>query len=145
MNPIYFTRIESGAFTSRNVRQLIASLEGAQVEVMLRKRRSYRTLPQNAYYHGVVVRMIADRMRELGVEGRRGPIKDEEVHELLKVQFLTYSQLVNPETGEYVTMMKSTTELTRSEMGDYITQCKVWAQDTFGVEIPDPNEQLTFA
>lgn len=146
MNVIHYTRIEGGLFTSRAVRQLVASLEGANVEVMLRKRRSYRSLSQNAYYWGVVVAMIAEHMRNHGVTGRvGGPIKDEECHDLLRAKFLTVSVLVNPDTGECMDATKSTTELTKSEFGDYLAAVKAWALDIFELDIPDPNEQLTLA
>lgn len=143
---IYYTRLEDGRFVSRAVQQRMKELEGQRVEVMLRPRRSYRTLPQNNYYWGVVVHLIADHMRELGVEGPHGgPITDQQVHELMAARFLRRSQLVNPDTGEYIDVVVSTSSLTKSEFADYVEQVKSWAMDTFGLEIPAPNEQLSLA
>lgn len=142
----HFSRIEGGQFTSRRVRQLIAQLEGQSVEVMVRKRRSYRTNSANAYYWGVVVAMIGNHLRQHGLTGPHGgPITDEQVHELLAAKFLRESVLINPDTGEYVEVVKSTKTLTKSEFGDYVMMCKQWAAEDLSLQIPDPNEQLTLS
>ena len=142
----YFTRIEGGQFTSRGVQQRMKELEGQRVEVLIRPRRSYRSLPQNNYYWGVVVHLIAHHMRELAVEGPHGgPITDQQVHELMASRFLRRSQLVNPDTGEYIDVVVSTSSLTKSEFADYVEQVKEWAVTTFGLDIPAPNEQTTLA
>lgn len=148
-NPTAFhiTRItDDGQFASRAVTRLVDSLRGQYVEVSIRKRRSYRTLPQNNYYFGVVIALLAARMREMGVTNPRGGlVTDEEVHLLMRLRFLKRSVLLNPDSGEYEDIIMSTTELTKSEFGDYVTQVKQFAVEVYDLHIPDPNEQLTFA
>ncbi len=125
---IYFSNVEGGALTSRGLRQVIASFEGKRVEVTIRLKRNYRSNRANSYYHGVVVDDIATEMRRLGWESPSGgPITNEEVHELLKLKFLSTGTLVNPSTGEYETTPGSTTRLTSSEFADYIAAIKQWA------------------
>ena len=143
LSPVFFTRIENGTFTTRLVRQAIAALEGQVVEVMIRKRRSYRTHPQNAYFHGVVLRLISDEMRKRGATGQwGGPMTDLEVKELLKAKFLITTVLVNPETGEYLERVRGSSELTKSDMSDFIQECIVWAQEHLGLAIPAAGSQL---
>ncbi len=155
----FYTRVsEDGkAFTSRSLRRMMEALRGCEVEVDLRKRRRYRTNPQNAYYHTVVVRMVCDEFVRQGWEGARGPIQEDEVHEWLKTEFNTQAVLTNPETGEYKTRALSTTGLTRSEFSEYVQRIKDWAEREFSTthetdtgeiverkfRIPDPGEQLS--
>lgn len=126
----YFTTIEGGQFTNRKLRALIAELEGQRVEITLRKRRSYRTDPQNRAFHGPVLRPITSRMRELGVTGfdQRSLIRESEVKELLKGMFLR-REVVDPTTGEVFTLIGETHRLTKAEMADFITQCIAYAAE----------------
>lgn len=159
LDTFYPDRIEQGRFVTRQVLQILRQLEGKQVEVCIRERRSYTTNPQMRYYRGVVVFLIAERMRSDGVTGPYGgPITDQEVHELLAAKFLRVSVCVNPDTGECEDYVKSTSKLTVAEMGEYLERVIAWAAETFvrevpcddgsvevrPFEIPEPNKQLAF-
>lgn len=104
------------------------------IEVKLKKR--VRSDVQNAYYWGVVVAMISERLRELGHEVDR-----DLTHEFLKGRFL-YSELTDPSTGEVMRIPKKTSELATSEFMDYLEHVKQFAAETLDIYIPDPNEQL---
>lgn len=104
------------------------------IEVKLKKR--VRSDVQNAYYWGVVVAMISERLRELGHEVDR-----DLTHEFLKGRFL-YSELTDPNTGEVMRIPKKTSELATSEFMDYLEHVKQFAAETLDIYIPDPNEQL---
>ena len=158
----YPERVEQGHFVTRPVLQLLRSFEGKQVEVCIREKRYYTTQPQRGYYWGVVIFLIAERMRSDGVTGRLGgPITDQEVHELMACKFLRFSVCIDFDTGECIDLVKSTSELTVGEMADYITQVIAWAVFQFnphevdadgmpiGLEeprfdIPEANKQLAF-
>ena len=155
----YPDRIEQGRFVTRQVLQILRQLEGKQVEVCIRERRSYTTNPQMRYYRGVVVFLIAERMRSDGVTGPYGgPITDQEVHELLAAKFLRVSVCVDLDTGECVDYVKSTAKLTTREMSEYIEAVKAWALEMYSrerhndegtttvvpFEIPEANKQITF-
>lgn len=126
----YFTRIEGGQFTGRAVRDLMRSLEGKRVEVMIRPRRNYRTLSQNNAFHGPVLQPITREMQRLGVTSNLGPgpILAEEVKEFLKGMFLR-RQVPNPITGELVDTFQDTHSMTKSDFADFMTQCIKWAED----------------
>lgn len=157
----YPERVEQGRFVTRPVLQLLRSFEGKQVEVCIREKRHYTTQPQRGYYWGVVIFLIAERMRSDGVTGRLGgPITDQEVHELMACKFLRFSVCIDFETGECIDLVKSISELTVGEMADYITQVIAWAIQQFNqpqvdedgnpvktrdrFEIPEANKQLAF-
>ena len=104
------------------------------VEVKIKKR--VRSDVQNAYYWGVVVAMIVERLRELGHDVDR-----DLTHEFLKGRFL-YSELTDPNTGEVMKIPRKTSELATGEFMDYLEHVKQFAAETLDLYIPDPNEQL---
>ena len=104
------------------------------VEVKLKKR--VRSDVQNAYYWGVVIAMISERLRELGHDVDR-----DLTHEFLKGRFL-YSELTDPSTGEVMRIPKKTSELATGEFMEYLEHVKQFAAETLDIYIPDPNEQL---
>jgi hypothetical protein len=104
------------------------------IEVKLKKR--FRSDVQNAYYWGVVVAMISERLKELGHEVDR-----DLTHEFLKGRFL-YSELTDPTTGEVMRIPRKTSELATEEFIAYLEQVKQFAAETLDIYIPDPNEQL---
>lgn len=98
---------------------------GGEVEVVVRKRRHQRSLNQNQYYWGVVVRMIADET---------GHTSDE-IHEMLKRMFLR--DLIEIK-GEVYETVKSTTGLdTYGFSKDYVDRIKIWAMDKLNLIIPE--------
>jgi len=44
--------------------------------------------------------------------------------------------------GEFITRIKSTTELSTSEFMDFIADIQRWSAELFGVVIPDPGQQI---
>lgn len=125
----FFGRVHNGQLVNRNLQQRIRELEGERFECTLRKRRSYRTLPQNAAFHGPVLGPITKAMREGGQTGfdQRSPIKASEVKMILKRMFLT-REIINRETGEVF-------EVTKSDFADFLTQCIQWAEDFLKIQI----------
>lgn len=135
----YADRIVNGRFVTRAVNDILRELEDRQVEVCIRLKRNYTSQPQMGYYRGVVIAMLVLEMRNRSVNGPHGgPITDQQVHEMLAARFLREAVLINPETGEYMEVVKSTAKLTTGEMTDYIEQIRAWAMEVFGLNIPDP-------
>ena len=134
-------RIVEGRFVTARVKALLHDMEGQQVEVCIRPRRSYTSVPQHRYYRGVVVAMIGDHLRANGIDGPHGgPITDEQVHQMLAQRFLRSTILIDADTGECMDIVRSTAALTTAEMGDYWDQARGWAADTLGLFIPDPEQ-----
>ena len=66
-----------------------------------------------------------------------------ETHEFLKDKFLQ-EELVHPETSEFIgKRTKSTTELSKGEMVEYINNIMDFSATILGIVIPESNSQTT--
>lgn len=131
---------DRGSFTLHNrPRFLQWCLENIGKEIRIRFTRNYkqRSSPQNRYYHGVVIKEIAIRLRDLGHQW----LEDEDVHTMMKLKF-NYEQVVSEE-GEVLELPKSTTTLTTVEFIEYCDRIRQWAAGFLDIQIPGPNEDLT--
>ena len=99
------------------------------------KKKGKRSLPQNAYYHGVVIPEIRHALRERG--NRLDP---EQVHEFLKFHF--NKQYIHGEGGEVISEYGgSTTQLNKTEFSEYVERIVEWASEKLQLYIPPPNTQ----
>ena len=124
--PLFTGRIDRGKLildTPQRYLVHLARLDGKPVELLIRKRRSQRSLPQNAYYWGVVVEILAEHF---GYE-------KEEMHVALKFKFLRTHDGDLP-TG------RSTSKLTTVEFVNYTNEIIRWAAQEHQVFIPDPGQ-----
>lgn len=134
-------RIVDGKFVTRPVLELMRQYNDCQVEVCIRPRRSYTSLPQMRYYRGVCIALLASTMRGNGINGPHGgPITDEQVHEMCAARWLRRTVLISPDTGECMDIVVSTSKLTTAEMTDYIEQIRQWASEVLALDIPDPRQ-----
>lgn len=119
--------IKDGKPVLDNIRKYRAYLagfkEGARIELVLRKQTKKRTDPQNRFYWGVVIPMLAEHF---------GYSKDE-MHEALKWKFLQKPGANPPTVG-------STKKMDTVKFNAYIEQIQVWAAQEYSIIIPDPNE-----
>lgn len=139
MNYEIRSHVTEGKLTrNRNlITEAIASFEGKDVVIKIEKAKKKRSNSQNAYMWGVVIPLMREALKESG-----HTMTNESVHELLKFRFLKESILVNEETGECVERIKSTTELSTTQMMEYFMDIQKFALEYFGVNIPDPNEEI---
>lgn len=101
----------------------LGSLDGKEVEIIVRELRNLRTLAMNRYYWAVVVETIAE---SLGYDR-------DKMHDILKTRY--NSELVNFK-GKEVWITKSTAGLTIEEFIKYVDRCKQFAAEE-GILIPD--------
>lgn len=120
------------------IKEAICALEGKEIVIRIEKKKKKRSNPQNRFYYGVVIPLMQQALKESGTL-----MTSNDVHELLKLRFLKETILVNEETGQIVERIKSTTELSTSGFMDYLSEITVFASEYFGVEIPQPNENIT--
>lgn len=137
---LYGTIDDAGKMTIQNRPRLdewARQNTGRNIKLRLERRGKKRSSPQNRYYHGVVIREITIRLRDLGYQ----ELQDETVHEMMKIKF-NYDRLIS-EQGEALEIPKSTTGLTTTQFMEYMDKIKQWASDFLNIYIPDPNEKLT--
>lgn len=134
------TNVENGNLKrNRNlIKDAIASFEGKEITIKIEKAKKKRSNPQNAYMWGVVIPIVQNCLKDSG-----NVFSGSQTHELLKYKFLKETILVNETTGEFVERIKSSTELSTSQMMDYFAEIREWVFDFWGVQIPEPNESLT--
>jgi hypothetical protein len=116
----------------------IHSFEGQNVVVTIEKAKKKRSNPQNSYWHGVVVPIVQQCLKDAGYL-----MTKEQTHEMLKLKFLKETILINENSGEYLERIKSTTELTTTQFMELIMEVQSFALEYFNTEIPNPNENLT--
>jgi hypothetical protein len=140
MNYEIRSEVKNGILTrNRNLlSDAIATFEGKQVVIKIEKAKKKRSSPQNSYLWGVVIPIVQNTLKEVG-----HTLTKEQTHDLLKLKFLKEILIVDESTGETIERIKSTTELSTSQMMDYFAEIKEWVFDFFGVHIPEPNEDLT--
>jgi hypothetical protein len=134
------TDVVNGKF-KRNlnrIQQVVKSLEGKEVKVVISQVFKKRSERQNNYYWGVVIPIMQNTMLDTG-----NAMDIDDIHLMLRVKFLKQIISINEETGEVAERVKSTTELSTIEFMDFVSKVRFWAIDFFGVEIPEPNEELT--
>lgn len=131
MNPIFRAKRKDNTFHVFNKERFDTYLKTLpeDIEVIVRAYRNTRSLNQNRYYHGVVVKLIADHTGQ--------PADD--IHEILKARSVITKTCVSFK-GKVYGITKSTTSLTTTEMEEYLSDCRKWAWDELEIAIPIPNE-----
>jgi len=130
LSPIFIGTVKQGLVVVNNLedfKRWLFHLEGKEIETIVRVRKRRRSNKQNAYYHAVVVLMIA---YEMG-------ISDEEAHDFLKAKFNKKTIVVKEKEYEVI---RSTTDLSTIEMEDFLEQVRRWAAEDLNCIIPLPNE-----
>lgn len=129
--------IQDGAIVNKSVvRCAFAGLSNGRYLMELKKSNK-RSLNQNAYYHGIVVPMVKDGLKDAGYNDVR---TNEDAHEVIKYLFLK-KKIANAH-GEFVELIGSTARLSTTEFMDLIASVQAWASEYLSIEIPDPNTQL---
>jgi len=97
---------------------------------------SKRSDQQNKYYWGVIVELIRLAINEINGEN----FTKEDIHEFLKNRFIKGKEISN-ESGEVISIRKSTTDNTTIMQEEYHENCRRFAAEFLNVYIPLPNEQ----
>lgn len=126
MNIIHEGRVDKGQLHLKNKSRYLvqlSKLDGKEIELIIRQKKSQRSLDQNSYYWGVVVAILGDHC---GYD-------PEEMHEALKFKFLRKGK-------EGLETVTSTTDLNTKEFEDYLERIRRWASMELNCFIPQPNE-----
>jgi hypothetical protein len=136
----YTARIENGLMSIKGRKRFDKEIDvfnGKDVIVTIEKSKRKRSNPQNAYYWGVVVNIVYKGLIDAGYE--REKLSSDVVHDFLKSKFLKKDVVNN--NGEYIEVVRSSTDLTRSEFMDFLSDVQRWSSEFLHVTIPNPNEQ----
>lgn len=124
VTPVFRGKVNGGALqVDERFFDYLKGLEGKDVEVVVRKKRSVRSVQQNRYYFGVVVQTLADHCG----------YTPEEMHEALKEKFLGSER---DERG--LIRIGSSAALSTDEFIQYTNRIVIWAAQDLGCYIPDP-------
>lgn len=129
LDPIFLVQVHAGEIKHikpDEFQNYANSLQDGLYEIILRKQKELRSIEQNAYFHGVVVALIAQHTGH--------PTQD--VKDFLKSQFLTKEIVIRDKVYKIV---RHTANLSKSEFEDFMRDCRMFG-DTIGVYIPLPNE-----
>jgi len=126
-------RVVDGKLTvnQTRLRAALAAMKDGDVVVTVQRKRPSRTVNQNAYYWGVVIKAISDETGQ-GLES---------IHEFLKRECnAQHVEMTNRTTGEQYDAWigGSTASLNVNDFYDYVERCRAWAGTFLGLTIPDP-------
>jgi len=105
----------------------LQSLNGKRIEMIIRPFRAKRTIPQNAYYWGVVLKTIS---KETGYTS-------EELHEFFKRIFLKKEIVIG---GKVYETSISTRKLKKDQFSEYIEKIKGFVFLRLDLVIPEAGE-----
>lgn len=123
---IFYGRIEKGQVVLSNPAQYAvhkATLEGKNIELLLRKETRNRTTRQNRYLWGVVYAILSEYT---GYD-------PEQMHDAMKEKFASKRS-----NGLLITERTSKMDTTR--FSEYVDAIKRWAAEYLGCYIPDAGE-----
>ena len=132
----FYGYMEGGKLRCDAFAKWLAAPGRESVTIDAKDTRPKRSSDANRYYWGVCVELIHEALKEGGIELSR-----EGTHELLRVRFLSVDRPIGKD-GEFVTYVRSTTELDTKEFVEYVESCKRFAAEYLGTVIPEPNEQI---
>lgn len=130
-------RITDGKLPARvfqELTRLAKRFEGKTLVIEVREQKRRRSSNQNAYYFGVVVKLVAQMFRDAG-----NWVDEDEVHEFLKQHVGKLSQNVVTPDGEVLKVPASTKRLSTMDFEVYLDRIRTWAAE-YGCMIPLPNE-----
>jgi len=134
---IYGGRVRDGVLhldAPKLYRAAIKHFEGLRLVITIAPEAQRRSLRANAYYHGVVLKMMA-------AESGHTP---DELHEVMKLRHLA-ATVTDPISGEERTYGRSTASLTVDEFCAYLEAVMLDGAEWLGLSFPPPrrHEQWT--
>jgi hypothetical protein len=119
------------------VLEAIQSFEGKTINITIERQTKKRSNSQNAYYHGVLIPILKNCIKDSWGE----VWSSERCHEFCKMQFNFYEK-INEKTGEIIRLPKSTTENTTTAQEEYHHEIRNFIKEWFNVDCPLPNQEI---
>lgn len=121
----------------REFDDLVRAFAGKRLRLKLSTYKKQRSLNQNNYYFGVLVKRITEAFRAVGND-----MDEQETHEYLKDEVGKLSRIAVLPDGEVVKIKGSTKRLTTMEFENYLEKVRAWAA-SMGIILPLPNEEIS--
>ncbi len=102
----------------------------------IKRYKKPRSLPQNAYLHGVLIPCFREALNQVGYDEVK---TDEQAKQIIKNMFLKTS-VTNHETGEVLEYVKDTSELNTEEMAILYEDVWKFAAEHLSYVIPAPGQ-----
>jgi hypothetical protein len=137
MNKIYADgEVIGGKLKLKNSAKFIADVAGlkGEVRITVGKKERPRSIPQNNYYWGVVIKMIADFV---------GENEPENIHEAMGLRFAGVPA-GDGKLGRALLVRKSTSDMNTFEFEEYMEKIRNFAAMELQLTIPLPNEVQDF-
>lgn len=133
-------RIEQGIVKMRNVKMMTEALKhwrDGEIIITISRAHATRSLAQNAFWWGVVVKTFAEHCGN----------PPHEMHEILKAELLPEVKALLDKDGNIIgehTLGRPTHKLNKVEFGELIKAAQELGA-RMGLNIPDPNEDCEAA
>ncbi len=128
---IYLTKEDGKIYATKSIKNELETMKDGSYVITIDKQKKARSNLQNSYYWWLVLPLLSESTW----------YTEEEIHELMKKQFLSKRKKV---LWKFINKAKSTTELSTEEFNEYIEKIRVFASK-FSVYIPLPNEAPIYA
>lgn len=126
---------KNGMFNLQNIYIQLRAAQDGVYEFMMKRVRKKRTINQNDWLWGAVYPLLLDAMLDAGWE----MTSVEQVHEFFKSS-MPQDDVLNRETGEIVSIPKSTAAMDTVQFSTYIEKLRDYAMEYLNVEIPEPDK-----
>jgi hypothetical protein len=128
MNPIFYGQIKEGKIILDTPLKYVtykAELEGKRVELILRRKKSQRSIEQNKAYWGIIIEILC---------AHTGYDK-EQMHFALKEKFASH---LDEKTG--LRIVESTAKMDTKRFSKYYEDIQKWSAEFLHCYLPSPNE-----
>lgn len=129
------TIVNEGLFKSEMRKHFL----GKTAIVTVRKPRKQRSTRQNSFYFGITIPEIIEGLVDAGYE--RHELSVDLVHDMLREKFLKVDLPSKEYSGEFISLTRSSTELSTAEWMDYTAEVTRWAAEFLNITLSVPNEQ----
>lgn len=121
------------------VLKAIKQFEGKDVMISFSKPKKTRSILQNNYYWGVVINIVQQGLVDATGEFR----SDKDIHyNILLPMFSPINEIVNIDTGEFISERITSSEMTTTQFCEYIIEIQKWGAEFLNIDIPSPKEEM---
>lgn len=138
----YSGRVKGGdlVLPKRMRKEILQAFPDKPITVTVVQTARKRSSPQNRYYW-LILNFILPFIKDADPENNL-TLKAEDLHEFFKGRYLGAVDKVISKDGDTIQVSRSTTDLSKDEMGQYIDSIAKFSIEMFNAPIPVPEEQM---